>query len=134
MELSRLIGGGLGPAAWIALGLAVLFSAWLVVRWKTVSATASGIVSVAVLATLLISPYLLNYDYLLLLVPLTSLAGQDRSRREWMALGVAYALPPVALALWGTAGNPGLIISTCIVFFLILRHLNHPDQVVPLAA
>lgn len=132
--LSRIIGGGLGPAAWMALGLALPSSAWLIARWTKVSTTASGIVSIAALATLLISPYLLNYDYLLLLVPLISLAGRDLSMYEWIALGAAYVLPPIALALWGTAGNPMLIVSTCVVVFLILRHLRPAGQAVHLAA
>jgi hypothetical protein len=119
---SRALGGGLSQAAWIALILASLACSWLVWRRKQVWATASSLVAIGVSATLLVSPYLLNYDYLLLLVPLIVLALEAHAAREWIALGIAYVIPPAALAIWGTAGNPALIISTLIVAALLLWH------------
>jgi alpha-1,2-mannosyltransferase len=122
--LARLLGDGLLAAKWIGLALAALSCGLLAWRWKTVEATASGIVSIGVLATLLVSPYVLNYDYLLLLPPLITLAGGAPATREWIALGIAYALPTAALALWGPAGNLALIASTFIVLILTLRRLG----------
>lgn len=130
---ARLLGGGLLAAKWMGLALAVLSGGLLAWRWKTVAATASGIVSIGVLGTLLVSPYLLNYDYMLLLVPVITLAGGPLAAKEWMALGVAYALPTAALALMGPAGNLALIVSTIIVLVLMLRHLGaiHSRRPVP---
>jgi hypothetical protein len=65
---------------------------------------------------MLVSPYLQNYDYLLLLVPLIELARRRRRTMEWIAMAIAYGLPYVSLALWGTRGNASLIVSACILF------------------
>jgi alpha-1,2-mannosyltransferase len=122
--MARLTGGGLSVAAWIALALAVPTCAWLAWRCKALAFTTSSIVSVGTLATLLMSPYLLNYDYLLLLVPLIALAGEALTHGEWAALGLAFVLPPAALALGGPGGNPVLVISTCIVLVLTIRRVG----------
>jgi hypothetical protein len=68
---------------------------------------------------MLVSPYLQNYDYLLLVVPLIELARRKRRPLEWIAMGIAYGLPYVSLALWGTRGNASLIVSACILFGIV---------------
>jgi hypothetical protein len=122
------MGGGQSLAAWIALGLAMLLCILLIWSWKKMAATASGIVSIGVLTTLLVSPYLLNYDFLLLVVPLITLAREARLSLEWIALALAYILPPAALALWGPAGNPALIASMGSVLVLTLRRISRVNS------
>jgi hypothetical protein len=103
-------------AIWISLPVAVVLLTWMVRRWRTVRATPGGLVSTGILITMLVSPYLQNYDYLLLLVPLIELARRRRRTMEWIAMAIAYGLPYVSLALWGTRGNASLIVSACILF------------------
>jgi hypothetical protein len=103
-------------AIWISLPVAIVLLIWIVRRWRTVSAMPGGLVSTGILITMLVSPYLQNYDYLLLLVPLIELARRKRRKIEWIAMALAYGLPYVGLALWGTRGNSSLIASASILF------------------
>lgn len=97
-----------------AVGGALLVG-WLLVRRRQLPAAPSSLVAGALLVTLMLSPYLQNYDYLVLLVPFIDLARKKRTRPEWLALALAYVLPPFSLGLWGTAGNPALILSAGIL-------------------
>ena len=69
----------------------------------------------ATLVTLLVSPYLLNYDFVLLIVPIFILAGQAKNRLDWFLIGAAYILPWLGLGLFGRQGNVVLILSTFLV-------------------
>jgi hypothetical protein len=105
-----------GQAMWISLPVASLLLIWAVRRWRSVSSTPGGLVATGILITMLASPYLQNYDYLLLLVPLIELSRRERRTLEWIAMAIAYAVPYMSLALWGTRGNASLIVSACILF------------------
>lgn len=117
--LARLVTGqpDTGQAAlvsvFLGLGLLGLF-AW---RFGGRLADATVLMSLAIAFTLLVYPYLLNYDYILLLVPLVILSGLAGRA----ALLAAYLLPWVALAL-GRGGNPLLAISTLLVLALLWRN------------
>ncbi len=102
----------------IFLGLGLLgLLAW---RFRGRLANAALLMCLAVAFTLLVDPYLLNYDYILLLVPLGLLAGQVRPPAARAALLAAYLLPWVALTL-GRQGNPLLALSTLLTLILLWR-------------
>ncbi|MFH1183545.1 MAG: glycosyltransferase family 87 protein [Chloroflexota bacterium] len=122
--LVRLAGGGLQEAVGIAAVIAGLCCAWLVLRWRQVASTPGGLAAVCILIIMLVSPYLQNYDYLLLLVPFIELALGTRSALEWIGVALAYALPFVGLGLLGTAGNGSLILSACILSALVARSVT----------
>jgi len=126
MALAGLVGGGLDQAVWISAITAVLLCAWLVIRWHQVTSAPGSLVMTGILVTLIVSPYLQSYDYILLLVPFILLARVMRSPMSWIALALAYALPLIGLVLLGTPGNISLIISACILFVLAARQ---PDPV-----
>jgi hypothetical protein len=132
MVLAGLAGGGLDLAVWISAGIVVPLFLWLVLRWRRVTRTPGDLVTAGILVTMLASPYLQNYDYLLLLVPFIELAHGVQSTASWAGLTVAYVLPFISLALWGTAGNASLIASACILFVLAAHRLaptiNDPSQ------
>lgn len=102
-------------ALWISVPMAVVLSVWLQRRWPIIKSTPGALVVTGILGTMLVSPYLQNYDYLLLLVPLIELARRPRRPLEWFAMALAYALPYAGLALWGTRGNASLIVSSLIL-------------------
>jgi hypothetical protein len=66
---------------------------------------------VLVCVTLLASPYLLNYDYLLLLVPMAFLARVAHTRRDWSWIILAFCLPWLGFGLFGRAGNNALVLT-----------------------
>jgi len=115
-------------AIWTSLPIVVLLLIWVVRRWRTVSSTPGSLVSTGILITMLVSPYLQNYDYLLLLVPLIELARRRRRTLEWVAMALAYGLPYVSLALWGTRGNASLIVSACILFGIAAKESWSDDR------
>lgn len=104
-------------SVFMGLGLLGLFS-W---RFRARLAEADLLMSLAVVFTLLVDPYLLNYDYILLLFPLAILSGQVRSLPGRAVLLAAYLLPWVALA-FGREGNPLLAVSTLLALALLWQN------------
>ncbi|HEY3311244.1 MAG TPA: glycosyltransferase family 87 protein [Anaerolineales bacterium] len=100
-------------AALLSLVLALL-AAWLLFgRLRALLKIPAALMSLMALLTLLLDPYLLNYDYILLLLPLFWLV-----RREKLAWGI-YLLPWLALVI-GREGNVLLAFAGLVTFILIL--------------
>lgn len=121
--LMRLVTGqaNTGQAAFLSILLGLGLLGLLLGRFRQKPVEPPGLMSLAAVFTLLIDPYLLNYDYLLLLVPLGFLAGQVRSLTERAALLTAYLLPWAALAL-GREGNPLLAVSAVLALMLLWQN------------
>jgi hypothetical protein len=101
-----------GTAAWVSL---VLAGVGILLLWRVRARLkdASVLMALSAILTLLLDPYLLNYDYILLLVPLLWLA-----QREKLAIAV-YFIPWAALAL-GRDGNlllPAAALSLLVIFW-----------------
>jgi Glycosyltransferase family 87 len=80
----------------------------------------------ALLVTLLVSPYLYNYDFLLLLVPFAILAKQGNLLQIIIIL-FCYFIPSFALLLLGRDGNISLILVTIVLITLLcLQMLRMP--------
>jgi hypothetical protein len=103
-----------GMAAWVSLILAAGAGILLFWRYRAHLKDSAALTALSAILTLLIDPYLLNYDYILLLIPLFWLA-----RREKWAIPV-YFIPWAGLAL-GRNGNILLSLAGLVTFFLILR-------------
>lgn len=127
MELASLINGGFSQAVWFAIGLLVLLVVWLILQRKKLSMEATWLVSTAVIITLLISPYLQNYDYILLLVPLFTLAGKAY-RFDWVWLFFIYILPSVSIGILSAAGYVSLVISALITFVFLAHSIKQLDD------
>jgi hypothetical protein len=91
------------------------------------------LITAALLATLLVSPYLYNYDFLLLLVPFAVLPRQGNLLQIIIVL-ICYFIPSFALLLLGRAGNISLIVVTMVLLLLLyirlLRTLRTKDSVI----
>lgn len=59
----------------------------------------------ALIITLSASPYLYNYDYVMLLIPMLWLAGEKIKPLEGLILGAVIILPLFAILLYGRDGN-----------------------------
>jgi hypothetical protein len=112
--------GNTAAAAWVSLGIALLAGGLLFWRFRVCLKDPAILMSVFAVLTLLIDPYLLNYDYILLLLPLFWLVRH----RIWLAW-VVYFVPWVALAL-GRNGNILLALAGLVTFILILQHSSPP--------
>ena len=115
---------GQSIAVWAAClggGLAVLLLLlfWRFGIFKNIEALVAGVI----LLTLLCSPYLFNYDYVLLLLPLIYLATKVRGLVARLLLAVTYLLPWLSLALSREA-NVLYAGSAILLVILLLRSGN----------
>jgi hypothetical protein len=112
-----LFDGQLSSATWIAL---LLFLGFLAVFYLTRSLWKPHemLLTAALLVTLLVSPYLYNYDFILLLVPFGVLLYPS-SLVEKIGVAVSYLTPTFALIYYGRSGNSLLIAVTIILLVLL---------------
>ena len=91
------------------------------------------LLTAALLITLLASPYLYNYDFLLLLVPFAVLPKGGDLLQIIIVLA-CYFIPSFALLLLGRAGNMSLILVTLVLMALlylrILRMLRMKNSII----
>jgi len=127
MALAGLAGGGLDQAVWISALLAILAVAWWVRNWRKITADADRLVTVGILSTFLVSPYLQNYDYLLLLVPFLVLSREAQGL-DWIRIAAAFVVPLLGLAVLSPAGNAWLVLSAVILFFYGARRFAAPSE------
>jgi hypothetical protein len=103
-----------GMAAWVSLVLALGAGILLFWRFRAHLKDSAALMALSAVLTLLIDPYLLNYDYILLLIPLFWLVKRAR------LAALIYFIPWAALAL-GRDGNILLALAGLVTFILILR-------------
>jgi hypothetical protein len=105
-------------AAWVGLILLLGIGALLFVRYRVQLQKVSTLLALSVILTLLIDPYLLNYDYVLLLAPFFILVRFG----GWKRVAFLYLLSWAMLA-FGRDGNILLVLMTiaCLYFFLTLK-------------
>ena len=75
--------------------------------------------NVALLITLLVSPYLYNYDFILLLIPFASLISAEVGFIQKLIVILCYLVPTFAIAFYGRDGNISLLIATIVITLLI---------------
>jgi hypothetical protein len=126
--LSRwLFDGSLSQAVVIALALlAISLVLFHQVRTALLGSHALFLNS-ALLVTLLVSPYLYNYDFILLLSPFAFLL-QGKSLIQKIVVGVCYLVPSLLIVIYGRAGNISLLIAalilTMMAFLLAKRQVD----------
>lgn len=123
--LSRwFLDGSLTSAVWIAIVLLVI----LVISLYFIRSLLKShelLLSAVVLGTLLVSPYLYNYDYLLLLVPFAVLFGKSNWSQR-VILILCYLVPTFAILLYGREGNISLLIVSLTVLVLLYARAKNP--------
>jgi hypothetical protein len=88
------------------------------------------LLSAALLVTLLVSPYLYNYDFLLLLVPFAVLASKGSLPQKLVVL-VCYLAATLSLLLLGRAGNSALILVAVALTALLYIRARTPSLTFP---
>lgn len=123
--LSRwLLDGSLSGAAWIGILLlaALLVSLYFIRR----SLRSHGLLlSAALLVTLLVSPYLYNYDFLLLLVPFAVLFERSGPLQRLLLL-LCYLVPTLVILQYGREGNVSLVIAAFLTMMLLYARGGKP--------
>jgi hypothetical protein len=109
-----------GIAAWVSLVLAVGAGILLFWRYRSTLKDPVALTALSAILTLLLDPYLLNYDYVLLLIPLLWLIRKNK------LAALAYFIPWAALAL-GRSGNVLLPIAALLLLMISLK--KHDESV-----
>ncbi len=121
-----------GKAAAVSLILAAGLAGLFVWRFRSRLGDPALLMALSAAFTLLVDPYLLNYDYILLLLPLALLAGQVKTLSGRLALAGAYLTSWVALGL-GRDGNLLLAAATLLVMILLWNGKLWPLESFPKA-
>lgn len=112
--------GSLSKAMWIAVLLLLLFAiAFYFMRSALTSHEI--LLSAALLVTLLVSPYLYNYDFLLLLVPFAVLTRTGNLLQKIVVV-LCYLVPTLALIQYGRDGNISLVLVSFVILTLLFAH------------
>lgn len=121
--------GSLSNAMAIAVSLIVLF-AILFFFIRSLLTSPELVLSAALLVTMLVSPYLYNYDFLLLLVPFAVLFHKSNLVQKILVV-ICYLIPTFALLIYGRNGNITLNIATAVLLLLVLARAKNPIIDVP---
>ena len=121
--LSRSLSGELSLSQAGAIGGVILTVLVLILflKRKTLLKSPSLLLASALMVTILASPYLYNYDFLLLLVPFAILVN---SRAEQILTALCYLGPTIALILFGRDGSNALLIASIIIFVLLYLRIR----------
>lgn len=80
------------------------------------------LLNLALCATLLVSPYLFNYDFVLLLIPFAVLLDKRPGVVQIVIVMLCYLIPTLAIIIYGRDGNITLnVVSIVITFMLFIR-------------
>lgn len=116
--------GSLTTATWIGiLLLVILIMMFYFVRSFVTSHEV--LLSAALLSTLIISPYLYNYDFLLLLVPFAILISESNLMQKIIIL-ICYLVPTFALLVYGRNGNISLLFVALVLMTLLYIRIKNP--------
>jgi len=124
--------GSLTKATGIAVALLIVF---IVLFYFNRSSLRSHeiLLSGALLVTLLVSPYLYNYDFLLLLVPFAVLIRKSNLLQKVIVI-LCYLVPTFAIILYGRNGNISLIVVSIILMLLLYIHTRVKIPVIDFTA
>ncbi|MDQ3004552.1 MAG: DUF2029 domain-containing protein [Chloroflexota bacterium] len=132
--LSRwFLDGSLAKAALIAGGLLIALAVLFFVKRNVWLQSSELLITCTVLITLLVSPYLYNYDFILLLVPFVVLIKDGNVLQKIIVL-ICYLVPTFAIAFLGRAGNISLIAVTIVIAVLLYLRITSKVDVPALAS
>lgn len=125
----------LSQAAWVAIPVLMICAIIFIWYRKTILQNPQLLIGFMVITTLLASPYVYNYDFVLLLVPVLTLfnlqaqSPKPDGHARYLHVLIAW-LPAITLlsctlsiALWGRGGNVAFIIATLIIGALLIRQM-----------
>jgi len=117
--------GTLLIAALVALALLIVLFAMTIQSRSIFSREPILLLNMALFATLLVSPYLFNYDFVLLLIPFAILLDGKPGFTQVIVIALCYLIPTLAIAIYGRAGNITLNIVTILLTLLLLLRVRH---------
>jgi hypothetical protein len=121
MAISNLMGWGFDQAIPVAGVLLLALSGLFLGHRLGFQKGAEWMVTAPTCIAILVNPYLQNYDFAFLIIPLLVLAGSARFPIHWLWLTSAYLVPWVSVVLFERAGNNVLLIIAVMLGVLVYR-------------
>jgi hypothetical protein len=126
--------GSLTTAAIIALVVLIAMSILFYLVRSSLLKYPELFLNTALVMTLLVSPYLFNYDFIVLLIPFAVLLSAKSGLVEKVIVILCYLAPTLAIGLYDRAGNISLLIVTIILAVLIFLRAKSQVDVPALAS
>jgi hypothetical protein len=123
--------GSLKGAAILAFVILLILIGIFSMQRKMLMQAPELLLTSALLITLLVSPYLYNYDFILLLIPFAVLATGNIVQK--LIVLVCHLAPTFALATFGRAGNITLLIAAAMITLLLFLRTKSQVDVPSLA-
>lgn len=111
--------GSFSKAMIISIVLLVVLAGIFFMRRAVLVKSPGLLLTSALSITLLSSPYLYNYDFLLLLVPFAVLINIKSSLFQKIVVLLCYLIPIFAIAFFGRDGNISLLLVTVLITILL---------------
>ena len=129
-----LLDGSLTTAAIVALVVLIALAMVFFLVRSSLLKQPELFLSAALIVTLLVSPYLFNYDFIILLIPFAVLLNSKNRLVEKLLVILCYLAPTFAIAIYDRAGNISLLIVTIILTVLIFLRAKSQVDVPALTA
>jgi hypothetical protein len=130
--LSRLFfDGSLAKAAIIAVVVLIALVLVVSLNRNILLKSPALFLTSAVVTTLLVSPYLYNYDFVLLILPFAVLVNSSKNFINQIVVIICFLVPTFAIAFLGRDGNLSLILVTILIAFLLYLRAKESDIDVP---
>ena len=126
--------GSLTTAAIIALVVLIAMSILFYLVRSSLLKYPELFLNAALIITLLVSPYLFNYDFIILLIPFAVLLSGNSGPVQKIIVIICYLVPTFAILLYDRAGNISLLIVTIILTVLIFLRAKSQVDVPALAS
>jgi hypothetical protein len=118
---------GFALTLFISLIIFIALLIWWGLTRRSVVRNPISLLTLSVFVVLLANPYLLNYDFVLLLLPFFVLIKQNRTYLEFLYLALAYLLPFITLDFLGRQGNGVFLVSTFMLLAMFYRDTRQLD-------
>lgn len=116
---------GYGSGSWSTLLSVVIIAILLVIFWRfKIFRSPETLIVGCVLLTLLGDPYLFNYDYVLLIIPLIWLTRHAKSTFHRITLGIVYCVPWLSLVLERNA-NIFYALGAIVLLIFLLQYSHN---------
>jgi len=126
--------GSLTTAAIVALAVLIALGLVFFLVRSSLLKQPELFLNTALVITLLVSPYLFNYDFIVLLIPFAVLLNGKNRLVEKIIVILCYLVPTIAILLYDRAGNISLLIVTIILTVLIFLRAKSQVDVPVLAS
>ena len=115
------IQAGFALTPFLGLVIFIAMLTWWGLRRRSVLQYPGLLLALSIFMVLLTNPYLLTYDFVLLLIPFFVLIKKDRTLFGIIYLALAYLLPFITLNLVGRQGNNLFLLSTLLLLAMFYR-------------